>query len=405
MSWLEQIESVKYSIITGDGEVFYPLWRGASKSREFNTSAFEFIDVHGTLVVRKKPKSDQLDLKFWFQGEDYINEANRFEFSANDSRPWTLTHPIYGTVIGQPLSIKRDDENLNIVEFTIPFWETIEEDYPIINYSVKDNSRDRYSEVYEACAKAYVTNNPLKTSDIVGVTDSVNNMAGEMVYIQNSSTYSNFQNQLAKTISAAFDLVNDPFVAMQNVQNFIDLVSAYEMVVETRISTYASIFNRLVGAVSTVAEKKYFESTGASLIASMALAAVTPLAGDYKLTSKIASISSQIQAVYSQYVQVVNNAYVSVYNVNQSYSPDALVQTKLADLVNYTVANLFQMTFESKRERIINVDSDTNIILLVHRYIGLDASDANIQEFKEINDIRFNELFVIKKGREIRYIK
>jgi len=405
MNWLEQIENVKYSIITGDGEVFYPLWRGATKAREFNTSIFEFIDVHGSLVVRKKPKSDQLDLTFWFQGDNYINEANRFEFSANDPRPWALTHPIYGTRIGQPLSIKRNDENLNIVEFTIPFWETIEESYPISNYSVKDNTRDRHAQIYEACANSYVENNPLKTSDIENVSDSVNNMAGEMQFIQNTSTYSEFQNELATAIDAAFNLVKEPFEAMQKVQNFLDLVSVYEMVVETRLGVYLGIFEQLKTTVVTLSDKKYFESMGASLIASMALAAVTPLAGDYKLISKIASVTAQIQSVYSQYVQILNNSYVSIYNVNKTFVPNALVQNQLSNLVNATTANLYQMTFEAKRERIISVESDTNLILLVHRYIGLDASDANIEEFKEINNIRFNELFIIKKGREIRYIK
>ena len=405
MNWLEQIENVKYSIITGDGEVFYPLWRGATKSREFNTSIFEFIDVHGSLVVRKKPKSDQLDLTFWFQGDDYINEANRFEFSANDPRPWTLTHPIYGTRIGQPLSIKRVDENLNVVEFTIPFWETIEENYPISNYNIKDNTREKHGQIYEACANSYVENNPLKTSDIANVSDSVNNMAGEMQYIQNSSTYSEFQNQLATAIDAVFNLIKSPFESMQKIQNFLDLVSTYEMVVETRLAVYIGIFEQLKTTVVTLSDKKYFESTGASLIASMALAAVTPLAGDYKLTSKIASVSSNITSVHSQYVQILNNAYVSVYNVNKTFVPNALVQIQLSNLVNATTASLYQMTFEAKRERIVSVESDTNIILLVHRYIGLDASDANIEEFKEINNIRFNELFIIKKGREIRYIK
>lgn len=405
MNWLEQIENVKYSIITGDGEVFYPLWTGATKTREFNTSVYEFINVHGSLVVRKKPKSDQLELVFLFQGNNYINEANRFEFSANDPRPWTLTHPIYGTRIGHPLSIKRGDQNLNVVEFTVPFWETIEENYPISNYSVKDNTREKHNQIYESCANSYVENNPLKTSDIENVSFSVNNMAGEMRSIQNTSTYSEYQNELAKAIDATFNLVKNPFEAMQKIQNFLDLVSVYEMVVETRLGVYLSIFERLKTTIFTLSDKKYFESMGASLIASMALAAVTPLARDYKLTSKIASVSAKIQSVYSQYVQVLNDSYISIYDVNKTFVPNALVQNQLSELVNDTTANLYQMIFEAKIERITNVESDTNLILLVHRYIGLDASDANIEEFKEMNNIKFNELFIIKKGREIRYIK
>ena len=47
--------------------------------------------------------------------------------------------------------------------------------------------------------------------------------------------------------------------------------------------------------------------------------------------------------------------------------------------------------------------SDTNLIVLTHKYFGLDADDKNILAFKETNNIKNNELFKIPKGRVIKY--
>ena len=62
-------------------------------------------------------------------------------------------------------------------------------------------------------------------------------------------------------------------------------------------------------------------------------------------------------------------------------------------------------TFGAKKEYIVVVPKDTNVILLTHRYLGLDADDKNIDTFVKTNNIHFNELFSIKKGRMIKYVK
>lgn len=121
MDWKERVDNIKFSIETGDGKIFYPLYKGGEKGKEFNTSSFEFINVYGTLVDRKKPKSGVYPLVFWFQGADNIDQAAEFDISSDDPRPWTVTHPFYGTIKGHPINIKYDDSNLNITEVTIPF--------------------------------------------------------------------------------------------------------------------------------------------------------------------------------------------------------------------------------------------------------------------------------------------
>ena len=134
MSWEYNLK-VPFRITTGDGQIFDVKWRGAEKEREFNTSQFEFINVYGSLVDRKKPQGAKINLIFSFDGFDHILQSDMFETACEDPRQWEVQHPIYGVLKGQPLSIKRDDTSLNITEITVAFMESISPDYPFADFS------------------------------------------------------------------------------------------------------------------------------------------------------------------------------------------------------------------------------------------------------------------------------
>ena len=102
MSWQERLNT-EFTITTGDGKTFYPDWKVAEKNIEFNSTKYDFINVAGSLVVRKEPQGANYPLVFYFQGENCIDIANEFEESARDKRIWTIEHPFYGVIEGQPI--------------------------------------------------------------------------------------------------------------------------------------------------------------------------------------------------------------------------------------------------------------------------------------------------------------
>lgn len=405
MSWQDRVDNIKFSIQTGDGEIYYPLYKGGETEREYNTSYFDFISVYGTLVDRKKPKSRKLPLVFYFQGADNIEQADKFEASCDDPRAWTVTHPFYGIINGQPMSIKRDDSSLNITEVTVPFWESIDADYPLSNFTIKDNTRDKKELVYSLAAVSGVTNVDFVAGDIPKMNQSILDMSGEMKKIQDGNTYSDFQNALNTGLKAIDNLLAEPLDALGRIQDFLDLPTTYERAIEARIGNFENIFNRLKTSIETLSDKKYFESMGASLISSLSLGLVLPRVGDYILVDDVASATGRLSNIYNEYVEILAGLQTSIYDVKNSYSPDASVQTELNSLVNYTIANLYFLSFETKRERIVVTAKETNLILLVHRYLGLDADDVNIDTFIKTNNLKFNKLFTIEKGAEIKYAK
>ena len=407
MTWEERINNIPLEIKTGDGKTYFPLFKStdSEKTKEFNTSSFEFINVYGTLVDRKKPKGGKFPLVFYFEGADNITQADNFENSSDDPRPWEVNHPFYGRIVGQPLSIARKDNYLNSTEINIDFWETIEIEYPTRNYSIKDNTREKHNAVYLAAAVSYIKNAPFTSADISKNKVNILTTAGNAKKLNDNSTYADFQNALNKGLKAIDNLLADPLAAIESIQRFLDLPSRYEKAVEGRVASYLGTYERLKYSIDSLIDKKYFESIGASTIASMAYAMVNPLFADYVLISDIEKMYTKLNDTYEDYKKVLDQNKVSVYDIKNNWNPDATVQQELNDLVVFTLANLYRLTFVAKRERVIYTTKKTNAILLVHRYVGLDNLDEHLENFISRNNIRLNELFTIQKGRKIVYIK
>lgn len=403
MNWETRIET-RFSIKTGDGNIYYPLQKGGDKEREFNTSTFEFIKVYGTLVDRKKPQGARYNLVFYFEGANNIDQADEFEISCEDPRQWTVTHPFYGTIVGQPLSIRRDDSSLNITEITVPFFESISPDYPFSNFSKKDNTRDLQRRTATALASA-ATDVSYEPVDIQKQNATLQIMSSELSNLADNSTYADFQNALNGGLAAIDSLLDSPLNAIGEVQNFLDLPATYIRAVEARVASYEAILLRLKESVETVADKKYYEAMAGTVLSLISVVLLSPITGDYVLTSDVEYYYNRLTSLYADYLQTLDSFVVSVYDVSNAYIPDATAQQELSTLMNYSIANLYEFTFGTKRERIVVLTKDSNVILLTHKYLGLDDLDENIDIFIQTNNIKFNELFALKKGREIKYIK
>jgi len=155
MSKLDKLNNVEFQIKTGDGRVFKPLFIPTETSLDFNTNVYDFIDVSGSLVEKKQPKGQKFPLKFYFQGDDVIEQTEDFLNSAKDKRYWIVTHPYYGEKKGHALSTTVNDENLNSNEINVDFIESIVYEYPKSNLSVKDSSLFKCEEVMSKSNTAF----------------------------------------------------------------------------------------------------------------------------------------------------------------------------------------------------------------------------------------------------------
>ena len=76
----------------------------------------------------------------------------------------------------------------------------------------------------------------------------------------------------------------------------------------------------------------------------------------------------------------------------------------LNEIVNKTLYNLFDFAFKAKQERTVEIEKDSNLIVLTHKYLGLDENDENIEIFRKMNNISNRNIFGVKKGTVIKYL-
>lgn len=403
MSWQNNLENIVFTIKTGDGKTFTPLWKDSEKSKEYNHTIYDFIDVDKSFVDRKKPKSGKYPLTFWFQGENCIELSNEFEASADDPRAWEITHPFYGTIKGQPISLSRNDRNYNVTEISVDFWESIGEDYPNSKVSIIDETSNKKTLVEENAAISYSANNIFKSSDITKNKDANNLTNSSFNNKLEGDDFADYQVIYSSAQKSNDDLLSNPSLAISNSQKLLSFPSTVILPVKEKLNSYLNAYNNLKTVLTSVADKLFFESQAGTCIANYCNASVNYLPTDYTIRTEVEEAVSQLLEIYNDYILILDNASVSIYNVGNTYQPDVDVQTSLYNLVMFTISNLYNLAFSAKQERIVIIKKDSNLILLTHQYLGLDANDENIEKFRQINNIKLDELFNIKKDRTIKY--
>ena len=83
-------------------------------------------------------------------------------------------------------------------------------------------------------------------------------------------------------------------------------------------------------------------------------------------------------------------------------SVDPQIAFDLDRQYNITVSSLYDIAFNSKQERSIILDSDSNMVILAHEYFG--STDADLKSFINLNELKIDEYLQIKQGRLIKWL-
>jgi hypothetical protein len=338
-----------------------------------------------------------------FQGAEHLSEAQRFEESAKDRRPWVIDHPKYGRFTAQPASLNFDDSSLNYTKITGTLLETILRGLPSTMIDPVDQIEELKLISFNSGAVLFASEPPIPQ-----------NMA-----VANASFYSAGINSGAPQIQteAYFNLFNDansailnataqPLTAIRSLQAVIGAPAQFSISVRQRLQILANQFAGLIntlGNISSQAGKLQFETTTGTVLSSMCSAASTPLPNDYVNMVDVLDVVQIILNTQAAFIQSLDTLQTDNGGNTDSYVPGFEFVTDVTDLVNFTVSELFEIAIGAQQERSIFCDSDTNVILLAHRFYGLDQQDANIQRIMNNNLIGLSEILDIKKGRKILY--
>lgn len=381
MSWQERIKN-DFVITTGDGNSYYPLWRGATKELVFNTEGFDFVGVEGTYVAREQTQGTKFPLEFYFEGENHIDIAKAFEISSRNKNAWVISHPIWGEITCQPLSLTFDSSAVNITKVTGEVWESIEVKYP--DYSYNERNQVDLKIIVMITEAWYINPSSLSESSKLSAF-SLNDLI-DINYSKLPATNEQavkLKNQIREVASAIEELLITPTRYMESFYSLLTFVIEVEDNIVSKINALRKCFNDCV----SIGDVSIFEPTANAITS---LACDVAIKNKYLKRGDIAEVSSIILEMYN--------------NTNTFYEQNGIVPNYELSLamdfiVNITIGNLYQVGMEASQERSLFLEKDSNAIVLAHRFYGL--SDNSLDRFIEENNISINEMLQVKKGRKL----
>jgi len=410
MSWIEDIKT-DYVITTGDGKEYRPNWLNANNSIAFNITEFEFPGVPGTFVDRREAKGRRYNIEIYFQGENNLDVSAAFSESSEDKRYWVVAHPMYGNLNVQPISLNFDDSEYNVTKITGTIVETITDINPRAVVIPEDKIEEEAEHISEVASIGF-------DASIVPDSSDINKMLADTgVYYANNSVsivesddgegYFNFFNEAQ---GATRNAASDAAGAMQSIQTFLRAPAMFQQSVDSRVSMLLSNFNSLRTTISgnleniPKSEREIFEALGAGILSSMALAASTIFnENDYPTRKSVFDMVDLLLNSYNTFLEDLDGLQIGSGGDPLDYVPKAQTIIDLNGLFNFTMGNLFKISFEAKQERVYTVVDDTNWFVLTNLLYGSKFLDEKMEELRRNNNLGLKGVLNIEKGIEIKY--
>lgn len=406
MSWVENIKG-DLIIKLGDGKTYKPDWINASKEVSYNVAEFEFPNVLGTLVKRSKPKGNKYNLEMFFQGEDCINKANSFEISARNPKPWIVTHPLYGTLLLQPTSLSFDDTKHNVSKITGTLTETIADEFPRGETPPVEFIAQNIKLTNDSFALAFSSSTIPTEASKIQMKKQINKMSAiSKKLLKGIDKMNDYQNYLNKANGAIDNAVSAPLLAIRAMQDVIIAPARFEANVNSRISVFKEEFESLqilIQNTPNFIEKSLFQSLASTALTGLFLSASTPLKTDYSTTVDVEFAIRNILSISNSYISDIDTIQSLNGGLFGGFVGNFDSNYLLTSLHNYTLSNLFNIASNAKQERSIVLESDSNWIVLAHRFYGLDNNDSNLLSLMKQNKAGLNNMLVVPKNSIIKY--
>lgn len=407
MSWITRITQ-QMIIRTGDGVEYEPQWMNASYDQRYNFNIFNYINVPGSQINQEEPQSRRFNLELHFIGDNHIDIGEQFRISAADRRPWTILHPFYDEITVHPIRLRFDHTQYNVTTITGQVIETIADRFPRETADRELVLQLQKDEVDELAALTFQDQTDTITAS------EVNDISGSIDQIEaNSNTILDEANQIEfrnRVLNAQRDLnaiTTEPLQFLRTLQSTINFPSTVEVAVRARVENLVETFERVVESLANITglsrnSKVYGESTGATIVSACITASTTNREG-VQTRGEIEDLIDLVLNTYERYLTVLDGFETTTQTQVNSYAADPNTQSQLSQFMYFALSALIDISLDSQQEITVVNEADSNVIILTHRFYGLDENDENLDRFIETNNISLEELLLVPKDREVVY--
>lgn len=412
MSWVDQYV-VPMTITTGDGVKYSDILTEAKyiKELEYNGTAYSFVEVNGQLVKKKKLLNREFPIDFCFCGEDCLDRSRQFDSSTFDQRPWTIEHPYYGIILVQVLGkIKFDDTQLNASRITFIATETISDQGVTVSNNPTDTIKSLNNRMGTVLEDDPILNtiasDKARDKDRILRTNAQNYQEAKKI-LKNPIDAENYFNTFNAANAAVNNFAAKPQLAIQSLINFINAPAIFIANVQDRVRILLKQFENLRGTINSLlnpSSRQLYQTQGAQLLSSLCLAASTPLAGNYSNPKVATQISQALASAFRKFTLDIDQLQGDNGADPLAFIPSFDIMNGLADVVNFTIANLYAIALNGRKQFSYTLPKDSNIYLLTYKFYKLDKFDNNLKQFIAQNNLNYSEIFLgLPKGKTVIY--
>lgn len=412
MAWNDRIREAAYTSPGGDRITF--AYENVRKTVDKKTTGFEFPDADGTYVQDLGHTGRRYPLRVFFWGDDYDQDADRFEAALLERGIGRLEHPIYGTVDVVPFGTitRRDDlktaANQAVVEVT--FWETIGLIYPAAQIDPASAVLTAVDEYNDAAAAEF---EEVTSLDSAVEQASFKNSYESLLDSARSGlqAVADVQENVQKEFDAIYDSINEGVdvliaqpltLAFQTTQLLQSPARALTNI-QARLDAYGDLANSIISGDGAVVSPGN-DSTNSNQFHTNDLYASTYVTGSVvsvvnnEFTTKTEALEAA-ELVLTQLEDVTNWRDENFQSLEEVDAGSSYQQ--LQEAVALTAGFLVEISFSLKQERRIVLDRNRTIIDLAAELYG--SVDDQLDFLINSNSLTGSEILELPKGREIVY--
>lgn len=408
MSWLDRLRECRY--VSPSGIEFTPLFDDVQREGTKKAPVTELPQQNDPDVQDLGNTAHRMTMRMYFSGRDYDETADAFWNALGEQGPGTLSHPRYGDLTVLPLSRQQVEdfvEQAGRAVFTVEFVRLSDEliAYPVTVTNRASRISDRVATLQSDIAEAFEREFDIEdVRDRVGLIDQIRdgvdvtvsalrNIAGEVDDINTRF------NAIARDIQGTVDdLIQAPAALAESVIRLVRTPARIGISIREKIRGYRRLYelyaDRLIPGTA---------STSQASLNGVFLSAVGMAIAECSLTPDDTATREQTARNANQLLEVRLGIAENSESLEADY-PDYFLRPEQAQSLNESLtesaAILYERSFSLSIERIVNLDRDVTPLDFVYSVYGsIDRLDEWIQQ----NELKGNDLFILRVGREVRY--
>lgn len=449
-------------LVSPEGSEFKAKWRGDSRTADKKLGIFIYPRVKGNIVQDLEVNSTRYSIPLYFDGKDCDLNAQSFFRAARENGPWTVTHPVYGFLELQLISIKESADLVANGGYVLVETEWIEP----IDETTLQTTAEMAADIFGETDTLNITAAEQFAADLDATTEALReNIESTVNGIENLSDAAlgplfsitdsldnlilSIHNGIQDTLDAA---ILDPLVLGAQIQNLLQTPLLAMNDIAARLDYYGDLADDLLEILpdASSTKRKHFNN---SVITELALSSITVAnakiattginaaqsgravaSGRLSAAQILSGVSPSIQTIpgastitvtttspVQTRAQVVEAAQriaddfaASVaaleesqsnfegLDIDQQYFSQKQTYALASKIVARTVQFLLLSAFDLAVERRFTLDRPRSPIdITISEYGTLGENDAYLDLFIASNELRGDDIYLLPAGREV----